>query len=292
MSNNTILITSRTSTIASLNVCLSPVYLVARNEFKRIVGHPLIIVISLILLTISVLNGVGQVHLLSTMENGMMPTVLTGKDIFLIVGIQGIFYNFSLYCAILAIFIGALSIGEERSSKSLSVLLMKPLYRRDVAAGKFLGNGAFLLFFIVFNILVSSLLVMIFFREPLSMPEFIVRILSYSSVLFLECILSLGITMLGGIVFKNLFTALIAAVTFYYLDWYSFLTNYLGNLAFLSPRYLYYKIIGISGVNLFDTSVGYSVWLGATLPFIVLILFEVIIIVLVDCFVFSRGDER
>ncbi len=284
--------TGNINDIAGMATSLNPIYFIARNEFRRIVGHPLVIIISIVLLTISLLNGIGKAHLLSTLENGMMPTMYMGKDIFLIAGIQGIFYIFSLYCAIFAIFIGALSVSEERSNRSMSVLLTKPLYRRDVAIGKFLGNGVFMMIFILFNVLISSLLVMIFFREPLSMLDSIVRIFSYISVLFLECMLSLGITMLIGIIFKNLFTALIVAVTFYYLDWYSFLTNYAGNLAFLSPRYLYYKVIGISDVNLFDTSIGYYGWLNAALPLIVLMVLEVIIIMLIDCFVFTKDEEK
>lgn len=266
------------------------IYFIARNEIRNVVGHPLVIVISAILLALSILNGVGLAHILPLYENGMMPEPLMGKDIFLIMGMGNISGDFSLYITILAIFIGALSIGEERSNRSLSVLLTKPLYKRDVVVGKFLGNGVFLVFFIFFNIITSSLLVMVFFREPFNILDFVIRIFSFILLLCLECMLSLGITMLAGILFKNIFVALTVAITFYYIDWYSYLTSYLGSLAVLIPSYLYFKIININEVNLLDTSIGYMKWLNFALPFILFMVLELVAIMLIDCFVFARGE--
>lgn len=292
MSNFTVSKNRRITEGTEGNVRLFPIYTIARNEFRRVMGHPLVVIISIVLLTISVLNGIGQAHLLSVFENDMLPSSFIGKDVFMIIGIQGIYYTFSHYCAIFAIFLGALSISEERSSKSLSVLLSKPLLRRDVVIGKFFGNGIFLILFMTFNIIVSSLIVMAFFREPISVIDFTIRILSFIFILLLECMLSFGATMLAGVMLKNLFSTLIVAASFYYIEWGAYIASTMGDIAFLSPRYLYLEIIGvIRNVSLFDTSIDYMDWLNAALPFIFLIVLEVAVIILVDCMLFARGDE-
>ncbi len=263
------------------------IYIVAWNEFNKVIRHPLLYIIVLIVLVIIVLNGLGYSHI-------FLPELdrYSNQDVFLIHGMGQIFHNLSLYSTIFAVFIGVLMIGEERFNGSLSILLSKPLYRRDIIIGKFAGTSIFLLLFILIEYFVSAFLVMVFFREPLSMQEFILRSLSNILALYLECSLTLVITMLLGVIFKELLVALIASITFLYVDWYTNLVQSLSVIKIISPHYLYFTIIsGNSQGILLDTSVPYGDWLSATLPFIILMLLEIIIFLLINCSLFSKGDE-
>jgi len=274
--------------VDNLGINFGSIYVIARNEFKRVINHPLVIIIATILLLLALLNGTGLAHLLPSIEKSEQ-----GKDIFILYGIGQIFYRFSDYFIIFSVFIGVLSIGEEQSKKSLSVLLSKPLYRRDIVAGKFLGISTFLLIFIILNFVVSSLLVMVFFRQPLSAVEYILRLSSGIVSLFFESMLVLSITMLIGIIFKDLLIALIVATTYLYVDSYSSIIRYLGDLSIISQKYLYITITsGASKFNLFDTSISYTNWLGTSLPYILLMLFEILAVLLINCIIFARYDER
>lgn len=262
-------------------------YIIALNEINKIISHPLLYVIVLIVLVIAILNGLGYSHII-------LPELdrYANQDVFLIHGMGQIFYNLSLYSTIFAVFIGVLTIGEERFNGSLSILLSKPLYRRDIVLGKFVGTSVFLLLFILIEYLVSAFLVMVFFREPLSIQEFILRSFSNILILYFECSLTLVITMLFGILFKDLLVALIASITFLYVDWYTTLIQSFSVFKIISPHYLYLTIIsGNSQGILLDTSFPYNDWLSATLPFIVLMFLEIIVFLLINCSLFSKSDE-
>lgn len=262
---------------------IETILIIGTYEFKKVIGHPLVALTAIIILILAILNGAGFSHNYLSIDE----KIDVGKDVFLLHGMGQIFYNLSLYSTILAVFMGVLVIGDERFKRSLSVILSKPLYRRDIVLGKFLGISAFLLLFIIIEFTVSSLLIMIFFREPYSMQEFILRAFSNVLALFFECSLNLVITMLFGLILKDLLMALIATITFLYVDWFGNIT-----LPLISPQHFYFTIIsGNSAIMLLDTSFPYSDWLGAALPFIIFIILEIIVILLINCSIFSKSEE-
>lgn len=258
--------------------------IIAGNEFGRIVRNPLVLVVAVILLILAILNGVGWSAHLSSLDNDD-----TTVDVFLYNGIGQVIYNMSLYLTILAVFLGVLSIGDERLKNTLPALLSKPLYRRDIIIGKFIGISGFMLALISLVFIFSTVLIMLFFRGPYSLPDYILRLASIILILLFECSLSLAIAMLFGILINEVLVPLLLTVTFLYIEWYSTVVETFGFLRIISPRDLYLTALyGNFTVNLLDSSRLYVDWLAAALPFIVLVLLETIIIVLYGCSAFSK----
>jgi ABC-2 type transport system permease protein len=263
-------------------------YLIACNEFKRVVGHPLVIVLTIILIMIAVLNGIGATGLsgFEKMMNG---------DVFIKVGLSQTFWHTSIYCTMAAMFVGLVSVAGDRTTGSLNVLISKPLYKRDVIAGKFLGVAVFILLLLTMTFTVSSLLLMLFFRAPLSFEEFSIRLITLILLLFLECCLAAGIAMLFGILFKNLLDAAILTVSFLYLEWYTPIQDYLGSFYIVSPSSLYVKIFSATPdphfTGLIDTSLAFTTWANVAAPYIVLMVLYLIAVLLINSFIFSRSEK-
>ena len=215
-----------------------------------------------------------------------------GQDVFINVALNQIFYTTSLFCAVISLFVGLMSIANERNNGSLNILLSKPLFRVDLLIGKFCGVNSFLFVFIGFNILLSSLLIMIFFRAPLSTGEFLLRMGAYVTMLFLMCSLSTAISMFIGVIFKDLLQASVVAITFFFIDWYGYLTGYLGDLKYLSPRRLLITIFSGDGkASLLDSTTPFFNWISSSSPYILFILLEIILTIIFSCMVFSRSDD-
>ncbi|MDI6897872.1 ABC transporter permease [Methanocella conradii] len=271
---------------------LSQIYIISSNEFDRIMGHPLIIVVSCLLFIITLLNAMGGSHLLSELEE-------TAKcDIFIRYGFGQIFYITSLLCTVVALFLGVTSMAEDRSNNYLNNLLTKPLYRRDVIIGKFLGINVFLMLLIIVSFLGCSFFLMIFYKSPDSFVEYILRVSSLILALFFECSLTVGIAMFIGIAFKNLVESIAVAMTYLFVEYYGFLNqyvetvSYLRDLQLLSPHILYYMIFnGNERALLIDTSVSYLDWFNAAMPFIILIVLEIFVFLLLDCTMFTKFEE-
>ncbi len=265
-----------------------PSLLIARNEFKKITGHPLIFMFIGILVLIAALNGIGFKGGLSWFEQ-----VMEG-DVFVKVGMSQIYWNSSMYCTFAAMFIGLISVAGDRANGSMGVLLSKPLYKRDVIAGKFMGIAAFILVLVSIAFLASSLLIMLFFRAPLSLVDFFIRLFTIIILLFLECSLAAGIAMMIGILFRNLLDAAIIVASVLYVEWYTQISVYLGGFSFISPSSLYSKIFnaapGQHFTGLMDTSMGFMDWLGVAAPYIVLMVLYVIAVFLVNSYVFVRSE--
>lgn len=262
----------------------NPVYSVTVNEFIKLRSNPLILIMSCILFILASLNGLASPYVLSSFT--------TNNDVFIRAGLGDMFYRISLLCTIVAAFLGVMSIAEDRSKSLFKVLLTKPLYKRDIVLGKFCGICLFLLMLIGISYIISSLLVMIFYGLPQSILEFILRIISLILALFLECALTAGITMMIGIIFKNLLEAVSIVATCLFIDWYGNLYGYIGNLSIISPRVLYFDIFNVNNqILLIDTSIPYMNWLNAAAPYIVLVILEITAIVILDCFMIIKTDE-
>jgi ABC-2 type transport system permease protein len=265
---------------------INRIYLVACNEFLRFIKHPLVMVISGILLVLALLNGIGGSPLLAHINDN-------GKgDIFVGVGLSQIMYTSALFCTTMAIFIGFMSIAYERSKGSLLTILAKPILRRDIVTGKFIGINAFILVLITANLAACSLLIMLFYRPPVFFEDFIIRLFTSVLLLFLECSLVTGITMLIGIIIKNTLFASIVAITYLYVDWYVSPTSYVNTLSLLSPKCLLFDILLYNPqIKLLDTSMPYGDWLNVTSPYIVFLLLEIVAILAFNCIMLTRSEE-
>lgn len=270
----------------------NPVLLVASNELSRIFKHPLVVVISCILLLLAILNGMASAYQLPNFSN----EILAGKDPFLDVGISNLMYFTSLLLSVLSFSVGLLSIGEERSTGSIRVLLTKPLYRRDYIAGMFLGLSFFVVLVSALTVLLSASTILIFYGGPLSIEELVLRLISYIILLSLFCMEMLGIAMLIGALFKNLYQVLIIGVTILSFQWLFNLPfaiqNLIGDMQYLVPKYLYFSILYTNeNIDLFDTSAQYTTWLSDSLPYIVFLIVLTIAIFLLLTLIFNNEES-
>jgi ABC-2 type transport system permease protein len=183
-----------------------------------------------------------------------------------------------------------MSIVRERSKNSLALLLAKPLYRRDVVVGKFMGLSLFLLFFVAFNVALNIFMIILFFEVPAQMGEFLLRIFSFILVLFVECSLALAVMMLAGVVLRDLLKVALVSITYVFLEWFAMIPASLGWWTNISPRSMFFSIVLGNGA-LMDTSTTYSMWLSQYLPQIILMITVAIGIIFLDCIVFARMDD-
>lgn len=258
--------------------------MVAANEFRRQIVHPVTIAIFCLLVALAVANCLGSIRALPTFEAHM-----TG-DVFISVGLSQEFFSISQYCSVAALILGLLSVAEDRR-RVLHVLLTKPVLKRDVVAGKFLGLSAFMLLLITITYLLVSLLITLAFRGPLSPVDFLLRLSGLILALFLECSFLVSIGMLIGIAFGNLKEAIIVGVTYLCIEWFSN-ALFMNVLKYLSPFYVYFRIISATdAVTIFNTSVRFGDWLGQAIPYAILMIAGVIIVFVLNCVIIARTEE-
>jgi ABC-2 type transport system permease protein len=263
---------------------MNPMLIVAKQQFSDIVREPLVIIILLVLIILSFLNGAASMSLLPLSDIQL----LDGNDHFLSVGLSNTLYHTSFLLTMLSMFIGVFTIAEERMGGSMSVLLTKPLYRRDVVGGKFAGLALFLFLVTAMIVMLCVSSIMVFYRGPTSFGEMVLRVSSYIIVLSLSSTLTLGISFLIGIFFKNIFEILLFNGIFLFLDWRYTLPQALNGLRFLIPAGLYTTIIdGVNQHYILKTNVPYDVWLSAAMPYILFMLFAIIAVFLFSCYVFN-----
>lgn len=259
----------------------APIWIIASNEFRRVVFDPLSIVVFFFVLFLVLLNAIGVSG--SSSEEGHLSVTSLGF----------IFYDLVQYCAAVAVFAGALSMAGERSRHSLPILLTKPLYRRDVVLGKFLGLNAFLLIFVSAVYLAYAVLLFVLVGTPASGDDYTLRLVSVTLVLFLQSSLAMAIAMLAGAFFKKVLQATLVSVTLFFTVWYCTTLNFFGSLSLLSPYMLSFKILegGQNMLALVHADISYMTWLNSALPYIAFIVLEIIVVLAVSCMVFIRSEE-
>lgn len=266
--------------------------IIALNEFKWVVSHPLLPAIALILVVLPILNAVGGNGILFEADNSGEGFILGQGDVFM-QGLLQITWAQRILLSALAAFFGVTSMIKERSSKSVNILVVKPLYRRDIIIGKFLGICSFMLLFITFNLSLTSLLLAIFFRPPMSLADFALRICAYVMGLFLLCALLAAICIFAGIVFRNNLAAMTFVFTMLYVIWFTPISLHMGQIVILQPVSLYNLIIDpeqlywLSNSYLFNTAVPFGHWLVAAAPYLMFMLLEVIAFILASCHRFA-----
>jgi len=259
---------------------------VARQEFSRVLFHPIVLVMGLIVLGIAYLNGAGYAESLQIISSRYE---IYHRDAF-IVGVVTVCASTSMASIIVAAFLGATAIPNDRWKNTLSVLLSKPLYRKDYLFGKFLGLSAFMLLFNVFVFFSISLMILLYYGGPLSITYGLLKIASYLVALTLACMLAIALNMLFGVLSKNVLFVTTAAMTFIFVDriWYA--ENLLGGLSILLPTRLYYQILDPTPY-VPEVPLPLDVWAQYATPYVLLLLIEILVLLLAGMYIFSREDN-
>jgi ABC-2 type transport system permease protein len=263
------------------------IYKIARLEFVRVMIHPVVPVACLIVLAVALLNGAGYVTVLQKFDN---------IEVALVFGFCHSCGAISMICTVMAVFLGATMIPYERWKNSLNVLLAKPLYRKDYLLGKFVGLSAFMLLFNTFTLLLVSLAMIMFFRGPESGFEFTWRLIAYILVLTLICSLVIALNMFFSLIAKNILFVTAASITYVFFDWIWYYDRIIGSeiIALITPINLFSKLMNpfqsSFSLVLFNTTVPMGQWLDAIVPFLALLLIEILVLLLVEIYIFSRED--
>lgn len=268
---------------------MSSILLIAGIEFSRAIKQPVVIAISIILFIIALLNGLGGSILLHEADKSL----LDGKDHFLSIGMSNTIWETAIYLSAVAMFIGLLTMAEEKSDGVIRLLITKPLYRRDIIAGKFLGLSALILLLTIIVVILCFTSLFIFYGGPKSGSEFILRILSYMGVMFLYNVLFLAIAMTIGTIFENIFTILVVSGLFYWLQY--FVEIYFSDVVMAirnkMPFYLFAGMLeGDMHVDLFNSILPYSAWLENAWSNILLVSLIIVALLMFNCYRFSRYD--
>ena len=256
------------------------------REFYSTAFNPIVLALLVIGLIFIFINGAfGQVFLTE------MQRFDVNNDAF-ISGFRGVYAAVMVTFAIISGFLGVLSVSEERGRGSMKVLLCKPVYKTDVVIGKIVGLGMFMLSLAVVMHMLTGLILMIFFREPASATDYLGRLAGFILSSFLQSMLIIGFSLFIGMVVRNvlLSTATIAIYVFF-----DFLGANVGAIVNMIPvlpsRFLTRILIPANDVAIFDSGVPVSTWFELAAPHILLMALVVVLVLLVDCAVFSRQQE-
>jgi len=268
----------------------SPVITIANMEFTVLARQPLIWIICIVIVLLSFVHAAGNMVLLPQW-------ILDGSsEVFISGAMNNSFWYTTLFCSLLAMGIGITSISEERSNGNIRVLLSKPMYRRDLIAGKFLGASAFLLVAVSMALVLCVVTTLLVFNGPVSLSDLAVRMSCYGIVLFLYCVLTLGIAMLIGAYFKELALALIFAFSYMYFGWilcyyFDYFKGTISSLKLLDPYRLYCGIVFESGIGIFNVSIPVVTWFNSVSLEIGFLILEIIVIFLANCIVFNKEES-
>lgn len=261
---------------------LDVAYHVARNEFARVFFHPLTPAIVILLTFLAILNAVG----------GTTANFSRGPDeagLYYCIGQTFMFT--SVYGVVVAVFIGVMSIAEERRNHSLNIILSKPLYRRDLIFGKFLGLNCFMLTIIVYSMLLAGLALSIFYFTPTNPLDFLSKIAIYVLIASVYTSITIAIAILISIIVKDLLVSTTLAMTFIFMDGYvgwTWISPVLNNF---SPKcamgYLYIS----QAANLQSTTLTVSQWITVNMTNLFFMIAAIILISFISMMAYTRSDN-
>lgn len=250
------------------------VKLIAQNEFSTIISNPVVIISSICLVIFIFINAFGYSYLYPQL-------VSLNVDNCIFQGWCNSCVISAEILSILSLCIGIISISWERSGGSLRVLLTKPVYRKDVIAGKLLGVNAFLLLLNLFAGLVNLALLTALCGEPGSDDYIRMGTGVFSVTVF--CFLTTGVMMLFALVFKGLIESLIFASSWLYVAWFLQWPDSWGPLRFVDPWYQWVSVV-LSINKPVDT------WSDAAFPLLLLLIIETVIVFSASFYIFNKED--
>ncbi len=262
---------------------------IAGNEFALTVRNPVMPAFVGLLFVISMIIAFGSPILIKSSALATRPLWA-----FLTFSIGNSFYPTYLVLITLSVCLGVFTISDERMNGALNTLICKPLYRRDIITGKFLGISGFILISVLLVVsIITSLTLMMFPAAGTSIIEIIERVATYAFILFLICIMTLAFTMLIGIILKRTALSLAVSLTTAYIIQNPDALNVLGPIQILVPWYLFNNIFYLRrGLELFIPITPYGEWLTSSIPLIVLLIAEIVIVVLTSCLIFNREETK
>ena len=222
---------------------MSRIMILAENEFSSTIRNPVVILSVALLMIISMVSAYG--YTLNMFNNNPIPQDTMSLLSMFMTTIGGDSYEISFIFVILSVCLGIFSIAEERSGGALRVLISKPIYRRDIILGKFIGLGVFLLVAISFILVIRVSAALILHPMPVeSFIEIFARITSLIVSIFLCCAVMLGISMMVGTVFKNIAIIITFVASIIYVEWYTPILEILYPVNILDPKLLsiYYSL--------------------------------------------------
>lgn len=255
---------------------------IGRNEFARVFYHPLTPVIVLLLTFLAVLNGAGGTT--ATVGGGS-----TEKGLYYCIGQTFMFT--AVYCSVIAVFVGVVSVAEERRNHSLNVILCKPLYRRDMVLGKLIGLNTYMLTIIVYSLMLAAIALSLFYKMPSNPLDFISKIAIYALIAWVYTSLSLTIALLIGAVVTDLLISTTLAVAYIFLDGYVGWTWLFPGLDNFSPRYAMCKLYISSAANLQSVSMTVNQWFDANIVNLFFLIATTVLIGLITMSVYTKGDN-
>lgn len=265
---------------------LRAMLLVAENEITLLSKSPIVMIFCALMLIFALTNAAGSSVVLQNFS------YLNHDDDFFYIGIGNFFWDLSMLFSFLAICIGIVSFTNEQRG-AFRVVLTKPLYRRDLIGGKFIGIFSFLLVIVVLAVVLFISLVMIVFGGPDSLMELLLRTGSFILLMFLNCGFTAGMAVLFTIIF-NKAEAVMASILFVaaeYLARMSWVPSSIGDWKILDPVNLYVKAFSIgTHDDLVSISLPYTSWLSYAAPYIVLMLAEVVIMALISTILFNKKE--
>ncbi|CAJ36684.1 ABC transporter permease [Methanocella arvoryzae] len=261
--------------------------LIACNEISRLFSSPIVIVFAALMVILSFTNAAGVSVVLPTRFS-----FLDHDEAFFYVGLGNFLWNMSALFSFLSICIGIVSFTDEKKG-SLRLLLTKPVYRRDAIIGKYLGIMVFLLLMITLTVCLFVSLTMIVFGGPESAIELVLRAGSFILLLFLNCGFTIGLVTFFCIILSKAeaMMASIAFIAMEYLARMPWVPSSLGELQIINPVNLYIAAFAISpGKDLYSLALPYSTWLDHALPYLLLMITEIIVILLINSILLSREE--
>jgi ABC-2 type transport system permease protein len=260
----------------------SVVVRIAKNEFSRCIGNPIVITATVFLCISSLIFVAGQYAYVQNSHAGPVDA----NDLFLN-NIAGSSYFISMVLSFLSLCIGIVALAGERYSGSMRVLLTKPLYRRDIIVGKFIGINFLMLLLAVFVIFICVAFSIAAFGLPSAFPDDILRTVTLTILLFMQCMIFTSIVLFCGVIFKNLYMSLILSVSFFILVWLiSWPFTWANVLKLFDPVVLYLSLIG----NYSNVNISYLDWVSEILPYAVYMFLGILVIFIIDCYFFTNEE--
>lgn len=264
----------------------SQIVKIANNEITRIVLNPICIIIYIILVIFSFINLAGFTVYLSSSSGHY-----TYSEIFFTM-IQN-FTGFTISTlTFLSMCLVMITFAEERINGSLQVIIAKPIYRLDLILGKFTGINAFLSIISLFTMVLFISMMIIYAGAPEPIFDAFIRVTILTILICTSNILTVGITMLIVLFFKNYVESLILSLFYIIIERFmltKFILNIFDPFKIIDPSQLL-TTIRFMNPELLDLNFPFEQWLTNALPYIVLLTFICIIIILLDCMMFSKEE--
>jgi ABC-2 type transport system permease protein len=260
---------------------------ISLNELLQTMFSPITATILVFFLIFSIINVANFYSFVSISNSVGVP--LDYQKTF-VDAVQNLTYILTSIIMFLSINLTIVSFGDERSKGTLTILSAKPVYRRDIISGKYLGINAFLVLLIIFIISIFVSLMIMFFGTPESVMDIFFRLVLQSILLMMYCAVSMGITILFVMLLKNNLEAYILSIFFVIVEWlmlYPFILNYFDWFNVINPSKVFFNILG-SGPGILNIHYPVGVWFGLAFPYVLLLIMELFAIFIFDLYLYGK----